>query len=81
MGFVSSCDQCGQSDDHPKVLVSDGGSFHHDCVNFQLKQQLVESNDKVAAIIEACEGGMKGDDLRDFILNEDTKKSTAKKKG
>ena len=68
MAFLSECDQCGQNDDHPKVVTSDGGNFHHDCVNAKLRAQLVESNDEVAKVIEACEGGLKGDKLREKIL-------------
>lgn len=65
---VSRCDQCGQTDDHPKVHYLDGGTHHHDCLSFDQKAELAASSDKAAAIIEAAESGVRGDDLRAHIL-------------
>jgi hypothetical protein len=64
----TTCEQCGKSDDHPKVVTSDAGNFHHDCLPFRLKEKLVE-NPLVAKIIEAAEGGKRGQDLRDHIAS------------
>ena len=66
---VTRCQQCGQSDDHPKVIVSDGGTFHHDCVSADLRDALVASNPEVGEIIAAAQAGTHGDDLRSFILS------------
>ena len=69
-GYVSQCVQCGQSDDHPKVIAATlaGQSviLHHDCLPHDLREQLVQ-NDQAKAVIEACEGGLKGDKLREQI--------------
>lgn len=67
MAANSTCDQCGASDDHPKVVTTDRGTFHHDCLPFALKQEFKESSEVLAKVIEACEGGLKGDKLRDKI--------------
>jgi hypothetical protein len=64
---ITRCKHCGQSDDHPKVIVSDGEVFHHDCVDSDLREALVNSNPNVAQIIAAAEGGTHGDDLRTLI--------------
>jgi len=66
---VSRCDQCGQSDDHPKVHGFGGSTHHHDCLSFDQKAELIASSDKVGAIIEAAESGTHGDDLRAHILD------------
>lgn len=64
---VSRCDQCGQVDDHPKVHVSDGGTFHHDCVSADLRAQLVQ-DDRARQIVELAESGIHGDELRARII-------------
>jgi len=52
--FVSSrCDQCGQTDTHPKVHSFGGGTHHHDCLSADAKADLGQSSDKAAAIIAA----------------------------
>lgn len=76
-GVQLTCKQCGQTDDHPKVHVASMGApggedivYHHDCLPYDLRQQVVDSaeGDSGKNIIEACEGGLKGDDLRTFIV-------------
>jgi hypothetical protein len=67
---LSRCDHCGQTDDHPKVVVADGlagARFHHDCLGSDLRASLIESSDKAQSIIEAAEAGTHGDDLRRHI--------------
>jgi len=67
--FVSSrCDQCGQTDTHPKVHSFGGGTHHHDCLPADAKADLGQSSDKAAAIIAAAESGVHGDDLRSHIF-------------
>ncbi len=63
MRNLSRCDHCGQVDDHPKVHGFSGGTHHHDCLSVDQKAELVESSDSAAAIIEAAESGVHGDDL------------------
>lgn len=65
---LSRCDFCGQTDDHPKVHGFSGSTHHHDCLSADQKAELVASSDKAAAIIEAAESGIRGDDLRAHIL-------------
>jgi hypothetical protein len=59
----TTCAQCGQTDDHPKVHFGDGDSKHHDCLSYAEKAQVVESSDVAAKIIEACVGGKRGEKL------------------
>jgi hypothetical protein len=66
---ISRCDQCGQADDHPKVHAEPQGTFHHDCLSADLRQQVIDSAPLGQAVIEACEGGLRGDALRDHIVN------------
>lgn len=64
------CDQCGPPmDDHPKVHVLGGGSWHHDCTPYAVKQQILDGEHSVdaavtASVFEAAESGVHGDDLR-----------------
>lgn len=64
-GFVSSCYQCGQSDDHPKVIAADlqgeSATFHHDCLPAGLVAQLSEDGKR---IVKECVDGLRGDELR-----------------
>jgi hypothetical protein len=66
---VTRCDQCGQSDDHPKVHSFEGGTWHHDCLSADRKADLIASAPHAAAIIAAAESGTRGDDLRAHILD------------
>lgn len=65
---LSRCDQCGQTDDHPKVHSFGGGTHHHDCLSADAKAELIASAPHAQAIIEAAESGVRGDDLRTHIL-------------
>lgn len=58
----TTCDQCGQTDDHPKVHFG-ATTKHHDCLSFTEKQQVAGSSDLAAKIIASCEGGKRGPDL------------------
>lgn len=63
----SKCDQCGQTDDHPKVHSFGGGTHHHDCLSYSAKAELIASAPQSAMIIEAAEAGTHGDSLRTLI--------------
>jgi hypothetical protein len=75
------CEQCGQTDDHPKVhLGSLGGavvSKHHDCLSAAEEQALRDSaqeegsGPKASAIIDACKSGTKGAELVELIQSGD----------
>ena len=69
----TTCDHCGQTDDHPKANIlgpEEANTFHHDCLSKRTRDLVVESSPVAAAIVEACEGGLRGDDLLAF--NTDT---------
>lgn len=57
------CTQCGQVDDHPKAHWDTGETYHHDCLPFRHKQQLIEASDHAKSIIEAAESGIRGSAL------------------
>ena len=59
----TQCDQCGQTDDHPKIHFADGATKHHDCLSHTEKAMAVESSDVAAKVIAACEGGKRGEKL------------------
>lgn len=61
------CDQCGQTDDHPKVHVDNGQTYHHDCLPFRLRQVVIETSEHGKDIIEAAESGIRGDQLVSHI--------------
>ncbi|GAB3884663.1 RING finger protein [Terrabacter terrigena] len=71
---ATRCDQCGQIDDHPKVHVFNGGTFHHDCLSYDLRSDLMQ-DDRVAAIITAAEGGTRGAKLRAHIAKLDSQEA------
>jgi hypothetical protein len=58
----TQCDQCGQTDTHPKVHIGEV-TKHNDCLAFSEKQMVVTSSPVAAQIIEAAEGGTHGDEL------------------
>lgn len=66
---VTRCDQCGQYDDHPKVHAYEGGTWHHDCLPADRRADLIAASPLIAQVIEACEGGLHGQDLRDHIVS------------
>lgn len=59
---AAQCDQCGQTDDHPKVHIG-AVTKHHDCLSHTERAMVAGSSDTAAAVIEACEGGLRGPDL------------------
>jgi hypothetical protein len=72
------CEQCGQTDDHPKAHIGYLNSeqirtLHHDCLSADDEQMLRDSaqardsGPKASAIIDACKAGTKGDKLRKLI--------------
>ena len=67
---ATQCDQCGQTDDHPKVHIGET-TKHHDCLSHSERAMVLGSSEATpgaaAKIIEACEGGTRGDDLVAFI--------------
>jgi hypothetical protein len=81
----STCEQCGQTDDHPKANIAKVTpdltllgivSKHHDCLSASERKQLSESNPNTAKTIEACIAGKRGDKLRSHIgsLHEESSK-------
>lgn len=67
----SRCVQCGQTDDHPKVVAfEDGdGPWHHDCLSADRRAELEASHPLAAQVIAAAHAGTHGDDLRTHILS------------
>jgi hypothetical protein len=59
---VTQCEQCGQTDDHPKVHIG-AVTKHHDCLSVAEKSMVTESSPVAAQIVEACEDGKRGPDL------------------
>lgn len=74
--IATQCEQCGQVDDHPKVNMADTNgntkTVHHDCLSVREREALVGSagGDRAAEIVEACEGGLRGDELLAFIQED-----------
>jgi len=65
--ILSTCDQCGLTDDHPKVISFGGGNHHHDCLPAAQKAEMIAAEPQVALIIAQAESGVTGDALRTFI--------------
>jgi hypothetical protein len=63
----TACEQCGQVDDHPKVHIGAGRTVHHDCLSVAERAMVIGSSDTAAAVVEACEGGLRGDQLLEHI--------------
>lgn len=67
---ATQCEQCGQTDDHPKVHIGET-TKHHDCLSFSEREMILGSAEATPGaarkIIEACEGGKRGDDLLKVI--------------
>lgn len=66
---MDRCQQCGDVDDHPKAHWNSGETYHHDCLPYDKRQEVVDGSEHGQAIIEACEGGKKGDELRAHIIS------------
>lgn len=67
----STCDHCGQHDDHPKVHHSGGQTWHHDCLPAAVKAEILGGNHSqhpllTAKIIDAADKGKRGSELREF---------------
>ena len=82
MRAQTTCEQCGQTDDHPKAHIGPV-TKHHDCLSHSEKQMLVDSTQekgapKASAVIDACVGGLRGDALLKKILSGDLPKATGK---
>jgi hypothetical protein len=63
---ATTCDQCGQTDDHPKVHIG-VVTKHHDCLSVAERQLVSDTSPVAEKIIEAAESGTHGDDLVSFI--------------
>jgi hypothetical protein len=63
---VTQCEQCGQSDDHPKVHIGPV-TKHHDCLSVTERAMVVDSSETAAKIVDACEGGKRGEKLLSHI--------------
>jgi hypothetical protein len=65
---LSTCEQCGQEDDHPKVHIG-AITKHHDCLSAAEERALrdsaqeKDSGPKASAIIDACKKGTRGEKL------------------
>lgn len=68
----TTCEQCGQHDDHPKVHIG-VITKHHDCLSaaeegmLRGSAQEKDSGPKASAIIDACKKGARGEDLLALI--------------
>lgn len=62
----TTCDQCGQTDDHPKIHIGDV-TKHHDCLTYKEEQMVRQSSDQAATIIDACKDGKRGPELLSHI--------------
>jgi hypothetical protein len=66
---LTACDQCGQTDDHPKLHYG-VETYHHDCLPHRAHLDAV-SDPKVGhivkSIVDAAKAGVHGDDLRAHI--------------
>ena len=62
----TQCDQCGQTDDHPKVHIGPV-TKHHDCLSHAEEQMIGDSATASGVdpreIINACKGGLRGPKL------------------
>lgn len=69
----TTCEQCGQTDDHPKQhimgLPSGDITKHYDCLSVSETAMVVESSATASTIIDAARSGTHGDDLLGVIRN------------
>jgi hypothetical protein len=56
------CDQCGQTDDHPKVHLGEV-TKHHDCLSADEDAMVRGSSATAGKIIDECKAGKRGPDL------------------
>lgn len=61
----TQCDQCGQTDDHPKVHLYGGRTIHNDCTSVEEERLVRSSEDPIAVgALDACKSeGLRGPDL------------------
>lgn len=62
MRAQTTCDQCGQADDHPKVHIGPV-TKHHDCLSHAEDQMVRGSSDVAGQVIDECKGGTRGPEL------------------
>lgn len=62
---LTRCDQCGKTDTAPLAHFGAGRSVHHDCMSIAERELAFASG--VGPVVEACESGIKNDDLVDWI--------------
>jgi hypothetical protein len=60
---ATQCDQCGKTDTDPKAHWNDGRTFHHDCLPFKLKNELIAATKHGESIIQKAESGVRGSAL------------------
>lgn len=68
----SRCDQCGKVDADPKSHWNSGETYHHDCLPYDKKAILRDADsggEHGAAIIDAAENGLRGEELRAHIVS------------
>lgn len=67
MAELTTCEQCGATDDHPMVHFGGGGrSVHHDCMS-KAERDMVSP--AVLTIADQAAAGVHGDELREFIIS------------
>lgn len=66
MRVATQCEQCGQTDDHPKVHIGEV-TKHNDCLSFGEREQVVGSSELAEKVVVACENGKRGDELLNHI--------------
>lgn len=62
-GVPTQCDQCGQTDTHPKYHIANGLTKHYDCLSFSERQALIDSLPAIEQVVTAAESGTHGADL------------------
>lgn len=69
---VTACDQCGGSDDHPKVHYG-LNTWHHDCTPAKVREEILRGtihavdSSVLAKVFEAAANGVRGDELLGHI--------------
>jgi hypothetical protein len=63
---ADTCEQCGQTDNHPKVHITDVTGLvtrHHDCLSAAQEEMVRGSSEEAGQIIDAAKGGTRGPKL------------------
>lgn len=62
----TQCDQCGQTDDHPKVFVDHdrptASTYHYDCLPYKFRSE------ELKHAVYYASTGLKGNKLREAIM-------------